>query len=238
MALGDSRGEQCCHDLKTGSCVAKEEGGGSGRGRVRGRMRGAGLARRLDRMRENRYERIVLIIICCKIRQRFRRLGHAACATTALQAASVLQQSIKELAVISVVQESARAGAQSSGTLDGAAVGHPGPVPATVGCCDESASAGAGLGCDGAGSGSIIILVRCPCRCRRQKGALCAACLSPLRRRNYSEIAVEWEEESRRGIQQERGRERMNLDCARLRPFCCFWVNFCTLPAWHVTGNA
>lgn len=116
----------------------------------------------------------------------------AACATTALQAASVLQQSIKELAVISVVQEraSARAGAQSSGTLDGAAVVHPGP--ATVGCCDESASAGAGLASErGSGSGSIIILVRCPRRCRRQKGALCASCLSPLRRRNYSEIAVE-----------------------------------------------
>lgn len=104
-------------DLKTGSCVAKEEGGGSGRGRVRG----AGLARRLDRMRENRYERIVLIIICCKIRQRFRRLGRAACATTALQAASVLQQSIKELAVISVCPgERARAQA------------HKAPAPSTA----------------------------------------------------------------------------------------------------------
>lgn len=129
---------------------------------------------------------------------------------------------------------SARAGVQSSGTLDGAAVVHPGP--ATVGCCDESASAGAGLASErGSGSGSIIILVRCPRRCRRQKGALCASCLSPLRRRNYSEIAVESEEESSRGREQEREkereRERMNLDCARLRPFCCFWVNFCTLPA-------
>lgn len=133
-------------------------------------------------------------------RKRLRRLGHAACATTALQAASVLQQSIKELAVISVVQESARRRTK---------LRHPrrrsswasGPVDSWVlwwkrfRRSRSRLGLGLGLG-DGADSGSIIILVRCPrsrCRCRRQKGALCESCLSPLRRRNYSEIAVEWE---------------------------------------------
>lgn len=176
-------------------------------------------------------------------RKRLRRLGHAACATTALQAASVLQQSIKELAVISVVQESARRRTK---------LRHPrrrsswasGPVDSWVlrwkrfRRSRSRLGLGLGLG-DGAGSGSIIILVRCPrsrCRCRRQKGALCESCLSPLRRRNYSEIAVEWER--RRAGKGESKREREGIStvlaCAPFVVFGLIFAHF-RLDMWQAT---